>query len=134
MPRPTNRKKIMQNDSPRQIGGGFQVIDRIMRTMLGRALTEDQAKNLWIEVADHLLQKDLRETVDEAETSTNGRLDTLPRGDVLDAVAKVIAHRSWPCNMDSNEVSDRFAKAMGAGLSERNYKVLDDEAAKDARP
>lgn len=73
--------------SPSEPVGGVFVVLTLMRTHLWRELFLQQAQELWAQCKARLLAKDLADTVQECEASKTGGLDTLPRWDVLDALA-----------------------------------------------
>lgn len=111
--------------SPSPYRGGVAVVEYHLRARCKRHLTQEQAQALWVEIKDRLTTVGLAETVEEAEESTTGRLDTLPRGDVLDAVATVLCGHAWPCNMDSEAVFDAFVRSMTSAMNARGYLRVD---------
>jgi hypothetical protein len=113
---------------PPATSGGARVLKRIFERRIGRELSPRQALDLWGEVRLHLQKKGLRRTVREAITSSDGSLDTLPRDDVLEAIAQVVTGVSWPCNWDGAQASRRFSELMTAGLDARGYARAADTA------
>ncbi len=103
------------------LSGGPAVVEHLLRTKLYRQLTEAQAVSLWDECKRALQASDLQETVDECEESCSGRLDTLPRGDVLDALARILTSTTWPLNMTSQAESAVFIEKLGQAFLARGY-------------
>lgn len=101
--------------------GGTGAIEFLMRTRCNRNMTEAQASALWEECKAQLLRVDLGETVEEVEQSEGGSLDTLPRSDVLSAIANVLTGSDWPINASSDAESDAFINKMGQAFAQRGY-------------
>jgi hypothetical protein len=112
------------NKSPYK--GGVGVVEYMMRRNCWRELTEAEATALWQECKAQLVKMRLRSTVRACEQSDDGGLDTLERGDVLDALALLFTNMRWPLNMDGEEGFNKFAEVMGPELRKRGYKVEDD--------
>ncbi len=117
----TQAKKDDHLRKPSAYAGGVAVAEYTLRRYCGVQLTEAQAQALWAELKQHLLARRFRDTVQEAEESTTGGLDTLPRGDVLDALARVLTGLEWPLNMSSAEESRQFSDKFVAAIRERGY-------------
>lgn len=121
----------MPNSKPSHLAAGPGVAEYHLRRYLWVQLTDEQAAALWLELQAQLQKVGLQETVDEVATATNGKLDTLPRGDVLEAIAQVLtdgAH-TWPCNGDSRATSDAFLEKLRAGVASRGYTAFEAAAA-----
>lgn len=123
----TSRKSSLPERST--FPGGIGVVEFHMRTRLYRKLTLEQASSLWEECKAMLQKHDLQETVDECEESQGGGLDTLPRGDVLDALARVLAGRDWPMNMTGQAESDAFIEKLRTAIIERGYARSEEQPA-----
>lgn len=109
--------------APSTFAGATGVAEYHMRRYVGVQLTEPQAASLWSEVEADLVRIGLPETVEEAQTSESGKLDTLPRGDVLDALARVLtkgAH-NWPANCTPERETTAFVNALRNEVRARNY-------------
>ncbi len=104
------------------LSGGQRVILRIMKTRLLRELSDAQALELWEQCKAHLLAKKLKSTVRECEESTDGGLDTLPRGDVLDVLGHVLVNTEWPCNGMPEAHSRKFGERIQAAMDQRGYR------------
>lgn len=109
----------MKKPSPYR--GGVGVVEYHMRTKLFRQLTEEQATSLWQECKLALQARGLQDTVDECEQSSTGSLDTLPRGDVLDVLARLLTGQDWPLNMAPPSESDAFIDKLKAAILQRGY-------------
>ncbi len=107
------------------LSGGRAVVEQLMRTKLFRQLTEAQAASLWVECKQALQDSDLQETVDECEESRTGGLDTLPRGDVLDALARILTGTTWPLNMTPDAEMAVFIEKLGQSFKARDYVRAD---------
>lgn len=101
--------------------GGVGVVLRLMRTHLKRELTLEQAQTLWRECRAKLLTSGLRSTVRECESSEDGGLDTLPRGDVMDALAYALVSAPWPLYGDSTEEAEAVFQRIANELDKRRY-------------
>lgn len=102
---------------------GARVLEKLTRG-LGGTLGVPLAQALWAQVSEHLLAHDFPETVEAALQSSRGGLDTLERGDVLDAWGLVTVGRRWPLNGDSEEDAGEFLEALGTHLRERGALKL----------
>lgn len=121
----------MPNTNPSHLAAGPGVAEYHMRRYLWVQLTDEQAAALWEEMAEHLKKVGLRSTVREVATVTDGKLDTLPRGDVVDAIARVLtggAHY-WPANGDSRATSEAFLEKIRAGVAARGYTAFEPQPA-----
>lgn len=94
---------------------GARVLEYIARRQ-GGTMSPDIAAKQWALVSSQLSAMDLSESAAEALTSTAGGLDTLPRGDVLDAWGMVAVSRRWPVNMEGEAVYTQFIQAFGEYL------------------
>ncbi len=104
--------------------GGVGVIEYHMRRHCWRQLTETQAAALWQDCKAQLTKMGLRSSVKECEEATRGSLDTLIRGDVLDALALLFTGKRWPLNMTDDAETTQFNEAMRAALATRGYAVI----------
>lgn len=122
-------KLLLRAPSPFQAGVGC--VEYHARRYLELRLTEPQAAALWLEVEADLRGKGLGSTAQEMIESTTGSLDTLPRGDVLDALARTLTKGEfdWPINADRDDHTDRFADAMRTAINERGYEFIPLEGA-----
>ena len=121
--------KSAKTAEPESFPGGPGVVQALLRTRLNRLLTLEQAEALWAECRAWLLAHGLGETVGEAESTMRGRLDTLPRGDVLSALAFVVTGLDWPLNMTPESEAANFRQKLKSGLLERGYAVADEPCA-----
>lgn len=103
--------------------GSTGVAEYTLRRYLGLQLSAEQAQALAVELEAHLTAVELRSTVKEMRKSTTGKLDTLERGDVLDAVAKILTEGkfSWPYNSTPDAEFMAFTSALSAGAQSRQY-------------
>jgi len=95
-----------------------------MRTSLNRQLSKSEAEALWTECSEHLMRVGLKSTVREAKASRSGRLDTLPRGDVMSALGFIFAGADWPINAASQQESQDFIEKVKATMAARGYTVI----------
>lgn len=117
----------MKKSSPYR--GGAGVVEYHMRTKLYRQLTEAQAASLWQECKQALEARGLQDTVDECEQSTTGSLDTLPRDDVLDVLARLLTGQDWPLNMAPQSETDTFIDKLKAAIAQRGYERAEEQGA-----
>ncbi len=108
--------------------GGAGVMMRLLHERCGYDLTTDQANTLWAEVSAVLQSRELGETVQEAEETQTGRLDTLPRGDVLDALSHLMTSEPWPCGFTHEDDVKAWARKMGEALRGRGYALSPEES------
>lgn len=101
--------------------GAVGVMDYLARRNLGRQLDEVQAAALWLEVQAQLVLVGRQDTIDEVRAAKRGVLGTLPRGDVLDAVALVLTAGEfrWPSNAEPEGLAQAFVVAVRRGLAAR---------------
>jgi hypothetical protein len=104
--------------------GGPGVVAKLLRTKLGRELTAEQATELWARCKVHLAQ--LPETIQEAEESQSGSLDTLPRSDVMSALSQELAGRDWPINATPQAEVNLFIEAICQGMDARQYAYTEE--------
>lgn len=117
-------KLLLRAPSPFQAGVGC--VEYHARRYLELRLTEPQAAALWLEVEAELRRKGLGDTAQEMIESSTGSLDTLPRGDVLDALARTLTKGAfdWPINADRDSYAAQFVDAMRATIQERGYEFI----------
>ena len=120
----------MTNKSTKAYTGGPLVIAKIFRLRMGRALSAEQAALLWQQCEKRLIARGSKRTVIEARESTDGGLDTLPRGDVLDILSLELTGSGWPLNCSSEAESENFVANIRAAMDARGYAV----AVKDNTP
>ncbi|MBB4861662.1 hypothetical protein HNP46_000473 [Pseudomonas nitritireducens] len=104
---------------------GRDVIAKVVNQKFGLNLSMDQCEALWKECEKNLRARGLGETVREARFSKDGGLATLPRGDVSDSLALILTGMYWPCNGDSQAVSDDFTSKLIEAFKQRGYIVYD---------
>lgn len=122
--------------APTPFKGGIGCTEYHARRYLELQLTEPQAAALWLEIQADLKARGLGCTVREMKQIDTGSLDTLPRGDVLDALARLLTKGEfgWPANCDGEEHTRKFATAARDGIRERGYAFMPDEPVKPADP
>lgn len=96
---------------------GARVLEYSVRRQ-GGTMPLSLADQQWARVSARLNAKGLGSTVREALESTSGSLDTLPRGDVLDAWGEELVGRGWPVNLEGEAVYVEFIQAFGSKLRE----------------
>lgn len=111
-------------------GGGAGVVEYLMRSRLSCELTRHQAYDLWVECKRELSRHKLGETIVEAEGSRTGKLDTLPRDDVMDALARVLTGQDWPMNMTPGSESSVFVDKLRQALAFRGYARCEEPGAR----
>lgn len=109
----------------------------------GFALTDSQSEALWDEVKAFWRKHDqenpvdpaivgpdenpedftMESTIREIEESSDGGLDTMPRGDLKSGIAQVCGNTDWPCNGDSDESTHDAYMAIGKGLLQRGAQI-----------
>lgn len=110
------------------LSGGALVTTFHAHKNLSLALTPDQAHVLWAQVRKQLIETGLQESVTEIEevgAGERGSLDTLIRGDFLDALALTLTDRNfrWPANCDSEAYVNGCMKLIKAAITERGYVI-----------
>lgn len=100
--------------------GGPAVIERLM-AKLAYTLTEAQAAMLWQECRVWMLEQGFQDSVAEVECSPDGSLDTWPRNDVMEALAKVFTGLSWPMNGTPAAERETFTRLLLTELAKRDY-------------
>lgn len=105
---------------------GARVLEYIVRRQ-GGTMRPVLARMQWDLVKARLMELGFESTVQEALESNNGGLDTLPRGDVLDAWAMVTVGRRWPIGADGEDALVKFLQAWGACLKAQGALRLPDE-------
>jgi len=99
---------------------GARVVARLLDPILPEPLSMSQALKVWNRIRARLHEADLDDTIGEAESAEDGGLDTLPRSDVLNAVAHCFTldacdpnlDGQWPLNGDPAERTTRFLSAL----------------------
>jgi len=99
-------------------------VDNLMTTRLNKKLNPVQLERLWIECKEWLTAFDLSDTVDEVEASIDGHLDTMPRDDLMGALAHVLTGVDWPINASSDKEFETFRKLLAAEVARRGYSTL----------
>lgn len=101
--------------------GGILVIDRLMLTRLDRKLNPIQLEELWSECKTWLLSNGFKRTVREVQSSSDGGLDTMPREDVMSALAHVLTGGDWPINASPEKESATFRERLTQTVNQRGY-------------
>lgn len=100
---------------------GTKVIQVIMDATIPNGLTEEQASYLWGEVRTRMESLKQDSSIKEAEAPIKGPLELRYIGDILDALANVVAKcESWPSKKDPS-----FPEAMMVAFVERGYLTAD---------
>lgn len=102
--------------------GGVPVIRHHLQKYCGRQLSDEQAQALWEAVRAWLLGAGLESTIQEVLAS-EASLDTLPRGDMLEALAQTLVGQAWPCYGDGRAASERFGIRMQDAMAARGYAL-----------
>lgn len=103
---------------------GAGCVERVLRRVLNRDLTIEQAEKLWTECKAYLVSQKDRSTVREIEAATDGGLDTWPREGLMDAIGHVMAGSPWPANMTGREESEAFFDRLVESSKARGHVRL----------
>lgn len=132
-----------QESTQQDLSGGALVVTFHLKKYLGLIATPDRAEALWQELRAWLLKSRLRASVHEIEgisAQATGSLDTLIRGDLLDALAMVLTDGQfrWPLNATRPAQLAAFDAALDAGVAKRSQarqaQQTEQVAQEDATP
>lgn len=96
------------------------VIQHHMQEHLGLILTDKQADELWVECRKDLIQK-FPDTVKVVERSDRS-IDTLERGDLLDAIGRYLTGMNHPTNGESDYTKKEYAERIVSKVIELGYQ------------
>lgn len=129
-----------QESTQPALSGGALVVTYHLEKYLGLIASPERAEALWQELRAWLRKNRLRSSVQEIEgiaAGANGSLDTLIRGDLLDAIAMVLTDGKfrWPLNAASEAQLEAFGVALEASIEKRRQaRQTGQVAQEDATP
>lgn len=102
---------------------GARVVQCALKRSLGLEVEPSQARVLWGECRQVLLDREMVDTVADAESSADGGLDTLERRDVTSALAQALTGLDWPLNGTSERESEHFFACLAGALRSRGIAL-----------
>lgn len=87
--------------------------------------TAVQAKQLWDDVRAALEthKNDFSVEIQSMLASTDGNLDTMERGDLMDAIGDVLAGMPWPLNGDRKATKFKFRTSVDEAMEKRGIQT-----------